>query len=92
MTEQTRVRVGQAVKVVTEDYRETEGLVVAVHGGGWTNSETGVFNEPSINVVYVSNEAAKHDPYGQQIERLSSLVHKTGADHMPKPGRYWDYQ
>lgn len=31
------------------------------------------FVYPAINVVYVSSDEAKRDPYGHQLERLSSL-------------------
>ena len=79
------VKPGDAVKVVDENYVEHAGLVTAVHGpfveGGYA---------PCINVVFVTSDAAKRDPYGQQIERLSSLQHYSqGPSGMPKPGRYW---
>jgi hypothetical protein len=80
----TPVNVGDAVKVVDEVYGEHVGLVTAVHG------QFGGKFAPSINVVYVSGEEAKRDPYGQQIERLCSLGHyAAGPSAMPKPGRYW---
>jgi hypothetical protein len=44
---------------------------------------------PCINVVYVSEDETKRDPYGQQLERLSSLQHFSNCCSMPKPGRYW---
>ncbi len=78
------VTVGDPVRVVDEQYGEHVGLVTAVHGAF---SETFT---PCINVAYISSDGSKRDPYGQQVERLSSLQHYSqGPDRMPKPGRYW---
>ena len=90
MTEQTAPKVGDAVKLVTEDYQETVALVTTVHGTGWTNAE-GEWHAPSINCVFVSLDPTKHDPYGTQLERYSSLQHFGATKGMPKAGRYWDY-
>jgi len=83
-TEVTPVKVGDAVRIVTENYEERDGLVVAVHGVNWDADF-----KPLINVVYVSSDPAKHDPYGQQIERMSSVNHYNQTTLMPKRGRYW---
>lgn len=78
------VSVGDAVVVVDEHYVRHAGLVTAVHGafgGAYT---------PCINTVHVSTDPAKRDPYGGQVERLSSLQHYSqGPAGMPRPGRYW---
>lgn len=79
----TPIAIGDAVKVVDENYVEHIGLVVAVHG---TFDSAYV---PLINAVYISADSAKHDPYGRQVERLSSLQHQSAAKGMPRPGRYW---
>jgi hypothetical protein len=75
---------GDVVKVVTEDYEERMALVTVVHGE---------FREdqlpPCINVVYVSSDPSKRDPYGQQLERMSSLMHQSAMTNMRTPGRYW---
>lgn len=76
------VKTGDAIRVCDENYVDHDGLVTTVHGGGET---------PTINAVYVSADATKRDPYGQQLERLSSLPHKSLTQGMPRPGRYWDY-
>lgn len=75
---------GDPVKVVDENRVEHVGLVTTVHGGfGGTYA-------PSINAVYVSADPGKTDPYGRQVERLSSLQHfSAGPAQMPSPGRYW---
>lgn len=89
MTEQKLPEIGDAVKVVTSDYRETFALVTAVHGTGYQVG--GEFRLPLINCVYVSGDANKSDSYGRQIERdLCSLQHKEASAGMPKPGRYYE--
>lgn len=80
----TPVKVGDPVKVVDEEYAEHVGLVTAVHG-----SFDRADSVPLINTIYVSGDSAKHDPYGRQVERLSSLGHVSAMQHMPRPGRYW---
>lgn len=78
------VAAGDVVQVVTEDYEQRAALVTVVHGE---------FREgqppPCINVVYVSSDPAKRDPYGSQIERMSSLQHQSATTNMRTPGRYW---
>lgn len=82
------VEVGEAVRVVDEQYRERVGLVTAVHGPFNPSANEGYV--PCINVVLVSVDPNQRDPYGQQIDRLSSLQHYSqGPNGMPKPGRYW---
>lgn len=41
---------------------------------------------PCINVVYVSLDRSKRDPYGSQVERASSVQHK---NQTTAHGRYW---
>jgi hypothetical protein len=87
MSAETQVRPvkpGDPVKVVDEVYGEHTGLVTVVHGQ-FSEAYT-----PCINVVYVSADPDKRDPYGQQIERMSSLQHyEQGPSGMTRPGRYW---
>lgn len=90
----TPVEVGQAVTVVDERYNEHVALVTAVHGefGKVYDTVDGGKRTyvPSLNVVYVSGDVDKRDPYGVQLERMSSLQHfSQGPDKMPTPGRYW---
>lgn len=80
----TPVTAGDVVVVVDEQYQHHLGLVTTVHGA------FGLSYVPCINVVYVSPDTAKRDPYGQQLERLSSLQHfSQGPNGMPRPGRFW---
>ena len=44
--------------------------------------------EPVINVVLVSANADKGDSFGRQIERITSVVHK--SCQMPPIGIYWE--
>lgn len=82
--EVTPVAAGDPVRIVDEQYGEHVGLVTAVHGN------FGGSYVPCINVVYVTNDPAKRDPYGAQVERMSSLQHiSQGPAQMPRPGRYW---
>lgn len=91
--EVTPVAVGDPVVVVDETYGEHIGLVTCVHGqfnSDTVLAHTGRPYVPCINVVYVSKDPAKRDPYGAQVERLSSLQHfGEGPSQMPRPGRYW---
>lgn len=82
--EVTPVQIGDVVKVVDEVRVEHSALVCAVHG------EFGGTYVPCINVVYLATEENKRDPWGRQVERLSSLQHLSqGPNGMPTPGRYW---
>lgn len=85
---------GDVVTVVGEDYVEHAALVTEVHGefGKVYDTVDGGKRTyvPCINVAYVSADRAKTDPYGGQLERMSSLQHYSqGPVDMPRPGRYW---
>lgn len=77
--------IGDHVKVRDEHGDYHDALVTNHWGAGRRTLKEGE-SLPTINVLYVSNDPAKRDPYGNQIERLSSCVHKTMTD---APGRYW---
>jgi len=80
------VKVGDAVQGLNENYEPFVGLVTCVHGE--FRDEEGAYI-PCINVVYVSSDVSKRDPYGQQLERMSSLQHFNQTVNMPRPGRFW---
>jgi hypothetical protein len=42
----------------------------------------------ACNVVYASGDESKSDPYGRQIERATSVVHRSVQ---PAHGRYWRF-
>lgn len=50
---------------------------------------TAVWSPVCLNVVYVSQDEAKTDPYGRQIERQTSLLHKSSQ---PAHGIYWRFE
>jgi hypothetical protein len=89
------VQVGEAIRVVDENYVTHAGLVTAVHGefGQTYDTVDGGTRDyvPCLNVVYISADSAKKDPYGRQVERMSSLQHYSqGPNGMPTSGRYWE--
>lgn len=69
-------QVGDVVRVTDEHGVQHNGLVTAVHG------------PKCINVVFTSGEAVKNDPYGRQLERLSSLSEK--SDATAPTGRFYE--
>ena len=78
------LKVGDHVIYVDAHGQERNALVTIVWAGIPTYvSESG---EPGCNVVIVADDAAKDDPYGRQIERWTSVVHKT---KQPAHGNYW---
>lgn len=95
MTDQAQdfqVSVGQAVQVTDEVGKVHDGLVTAVHGypseaAAREAGLTSPYYKPSINAVFVTGDGTKNDPYGRQIERLSSLQHRdTATAH----GRFYE--
>ena len=77
------LKIGQYVKVVDETGYTHDGLVTNQWGNEKVKDGTA---GPCINVLYVVDDPAKRDPYGNQIERLSSTSHKLSTT---APGRYW---
>jgi hypothetical protein len=75
------VIVGSVVHYVDQHSVTHNALVTAV----W-NGEYGSEKKPGLNLVYVAPENEKHDTWGRQIERVSSIPHR---DAMPAPGNYW---
>ena len=77
------LKIGQYVKVVDEVGQHHDGLVTNQWG-----EETVKDGQPGpcINVLFVVDDEARRDPYGNQIERLSSCSHKLSTE---APGRYW---
>ena len=42
--------------------------------------------EPGCNLVFITNDETRTDTYGAQIERATSVVHKS---KQPAHGNYW---
>lgn len=71
------MKIGDAVTYVDEIGEEQHALLTAVHGADDT---------PSVNLVFVSADEAKRDPYGRQTERRSSVVHESNQS---ADGNFW---
>ena len=71
------MKVGQSVVYVDPTAQDRPALVTAVH----SNHEF-----PSINVVFVNDDANQRDNYGQKIERATSVTHQSDQK---AHGNYW---
>ena len=75
------MKIGDVITYVDHVGEAHDAFVTAV----WDlNQEPGY--HPSINLVYVSTDEDKKDPYGRQIERDTSVVHKANQS---AHGNYW---
>ena len=61
------LKVGDHVVFIDERFVEHDALV--------TRTWTSVGGLPGCNLVFVSGDESKDDPYGRQIERRTSIVH-----------------
>lgn len=73
------LRVGGHVIYVDAEGRQNDAVVTAI----WGDPEKDV---PCINVVFVSGDPARSDSYGRQIERETSVVHRS---NQLAHGRYY---
>lgn len=76
------LKIGDSIRYVDSKARVHNALVTVVwpiFGGG---------NAPNYgcNLVYVAGEEDKTDPYGRQLERATSVCHKSAQ---PAPGNFW---
>jgi len=76
MTKQT-VTVGSVVTYRDSRRVDHVALVTAVWGDTThdVDTETRTGNAPSLNLVYVEPDEARHDQYGNQLARETSVVH-----------------
>lgn len=65
MNEVKLVKIGDSVTFIDSLRNEIPALVTAVWGS------------TCINLVYVSTDTNKSDSYGRQIERFTSVMHKS---------------
>lgn len=72
------MKVGDAVVFVDPRGNEHPAILTAVWGPPESN--------PSVNLVFVSKDETKHDTYGRQIERETSVVHES---NQYAHGMYW---
>ena len=54
------------------------------HGDNEIQAYLSEYGDPGCNVTYVSKDPKKTDPYGDQIERDTSVIHKS---KQAAPGR-----
>ena len=76
-----KLEVGQNVVFIDEHRKEHVALVTAV----WESMGA----LPGCNVVYVTDDETKSDPYGRQIERKTSVVHQSVQ---PAGGMCWRHE
>lgn len=76
----THEREGTWVTYVDPQGKSHNAIVTA----DWSTKN---FNPGALNVVYVTDEAGKRDPYGMQIERATSVPHKSNQSAF---GSYWE--
>lgn len=77
------VKIGDPVTYVDPQREPRPALVTAIHPG----MNPGQNAEPGVNLVFVSDDKERRDGYGRQIERATSVVHKTAQ---PAHGNYWE--
>ena len=82
MSEVRQPVIGQSVVFVDAHGQGHPALLTAVHGSA------GPEWQPSVNLVFVTDDTSKTDPYGRQIERHTSVVHRAmqGAH-----GMFWRF-
>lgn len=65
---------------------QTVGGGTETFGSPPPHAYTSEAGEPGCNLLFVSSEADKTDPYGRQIERATSVVHRS---KQPAHGGFW---
>lgn len=74
------LQVGEAVVFIDPRGQAHAALLTAVWGKCDPN------NMPAVNLAFVSGDAARTDSYGRQIERYTSVPHRTRTE---VHGLYW---
>jgi hypothetical protein len=82
MSEVRQPVIGQSVVFVDAHGQGHPALVTAVHGSAHVDWPSGV------NLVFVTGDASKTDPYGRQIERSTSVVHRLAQG---AHGMFWTH-
>lgn len=73
-------KVGEVI-VVADEYGKLHDALVTIYFGG-------SHPDMALNCVYVSDDESKDDPYGRQLERLSSVSRQ--REGVTAHGRYWN--
>lgn len=80
---------GQTVVFVDAEGIAHNALVTTFHYGySSIEKHKELHGEPCINLVFTSKDEAKQDSYGRQIERHTSVVHKS---HQWANGMFWKW-
>lgn len=74
--------IGQGVIYVDKYGKARDALVT----NWWHQSPERPDSEASVNIVFISDDVQKDDTYGRQLERETSVVHKS---QQSAPGFYW---
>ena len=75
---------GDVVMYVDRVGRKQPALVTNVFDYATAN---GPAPFPTVNLALISQDEAREDSYGRQLERETSIVHKTNTT---APGFYWE--
>ena len=67
------VQIGDTVEFIDPVGKKHTALVTTVFTSGHPGDDG---PNPSVNLVYVSDDENKTDQYGRQIERSTSVVHE----------------
>lgn len=85
-----KLEVGTQVIYTDKHFVDRVALVTAIWGApDWREhclDGPDQASVPCINLVYVSGDSSKDDPYGRQLERDTSVVH---ASTQPAGGFCW---
>jgi hypothetical protein len=84
-----KLEIGAAVVYLTPTRQRVNALVTAVHAAYPTAEEhkERYGSWPCINVLFITPDAAKRDPYGRQSEHASSVSH--GREQGVPVGNCW---
>lgn len=80
------LRVGDAVRYFDPHGMQHDALLTAI----WTSTGEILTEENAkcaVNLVWISEDDTKKDPYGRQIERQTSVV---GKSQYTTFGNYWE--
>ena len=80
---QVETKIGDVVVYVDEKGQDHQALILAA----WPGEYGSMY--PGLNLVMADPDENKHDQYGRQIWRESSVPHK---DDQKAPGKYWRAQ
>lgn len=69
------MKIGEAVRFTDSNGVEHNALLTSV----FDNGDPDTYPTPAVNLCYVSDDAARHDTYGRQMERATSVVHRKSS-------------